>query len=193
MKHNLKQELKGVILMILNSDLILYHPLWEKADNLFCNKDGIGLFARLIDIYIVACSIGIREDKMINNIEEPLESPKSIGRNTYMSMQNNDLNESLTFMLQNALINSNNFDLDIDERLKLAFDPDYNSSKLSAANILNGFANYGIEQIFRNVTSESSLAAIDQMYKYLQSLSGYNYEQLLNNITLELLNESISN
>lgn len=172
--------------MILNSDLILYHPLWEKADDFFCNNDGVGLFRRLIDIYLIACSIGIKEDKSITEIENPLENPKSIGRNTYMSLQNTDLSDCLNSMLQNAIINTKTIDLDMDERLKLAFDPDYNS-KISPSSFLNGFANYGIEQIFKNVTSESSLAAIDQMYKFLESMVDSNYEQLLKNITLEEL------
>ncbi len=171
--------------MILNSDLILYHPLWEKADDIFCNKDAVCLFNRLIDIYLIACSIGIKEDKTVTDIQYPLENPKSIGRNTYMSMQNSDLSDALHIMLQNALLNTKTIDLDLDERLKLAFDPEYNSNKLSAASILNGFANYGIEQIFEHVTSESSLVAIDQMYKYLESMVDSNYEQLLSNITLD--------
>ena len=58
--------------MILNSDLILYHPLWEKADNELCGKDGIGLFNRLIDIYILACAIGVKEDKVVTEYELPL-------------------------------------------------------------------------------------------------------------------------
>ena len=178
--------------MILNSDLILYHPLWEKADVFFCNKDAVCLFNRLIDIYLIACSIGIKEDKTVTEIQYPLENPKSIGRNTYMSMQNSDLSDALYIMLQNALINTKTLDLELDERLKLAFDPEYNTGKLSAASLLNGFANYGIEQIFEHVTSESSLAAIDQMYKYLESMVDSNYEQLLNNITLEELSKLVN-
>ena len=177
--------------MILNSDLILYHPLWEKADNFFCNKDAACLFNRLVDIYLIACAIGIKEDKTITEIQYPLENPKSIGRNTIFSMQNSELSDALGIMLQNALINSQTINLDLDERLKLAFDPEYSISKLSAASFLNGFANYGIEKIFEHVTSEASLTAIDQLYKYLESMVDSNYEQLLQNITLEdLINNS---
>ena len=178
--------------MILNSDLILYHPLWEKADSFLCNKDAACMFNRLIDVYLIACAIGIKEDKVVTEIQYQLENPKSIGRNTYMSLQNTDLSDSLHIMLQNALINSKTLDLDLDERLKLAFDPEY-TTKLSAATFLNGFANYGIEKIFEHVTSESSLAAIDQMYKYLESLCDSNYEQILNNITLEDLKNMAAN
>lgn len=173
--------------MILNSDLILYHPLWEKADEFLCNKDAIGLFRRLVDVYIIACAIGIKEDKTITKIENPMDNPKTIGRNTYMSMTNIDLKDLLDHMLQNALICSQTIDLDIDERLKLAFDPDYTNSKISAAGLLNGFANYGIEQIFSQIDSSSPLVVIDQLYKYFESLTESNYDDILQSITLEEL------
>ena len=49
--------------MILNSDIYLPHPLWEKADNELCNNNELGIFNRLVDVYVVACAIGIKEDK----------------------------------------------------------------------------------------------------------------------------------
>lgn len=125
--------------MILNSDLILFHPLWEKADNELCGKDGIGLFNRLIDVYVLACAIGVKEDKAITEYELPLSNPKSIGRNTYMSPTNVDLSNLLSFMLQNILLNSKTISLEMDERLKLAFDPDYNSNKLRASETIKWF------------------------------------------------------
>ena len=130
--------------MILNSDITLSHPLWERADNELCNNNELGVFNRLVDVYVIACAIGIKEDKTITEIENPVD--KSIGRNTHR--ENSDLRDVLEFMLQNALINSSTLSLDLDERLKLAFDPDYSINKLSAHNFLTGFANYGIERIF---------------------------------------------
>ena len=50
--------------MILNSDLNLSHPLWEQADNELCNNRELGIFNRLVDIYVLACAIGIKEDKL---------------------------------------------------------------------------------------------------------------------------------
>lgn len=176
--------------MILNSDLILYHPLWEKADDILCNRDAVGLFRRLVDVYIIACSIGIKEDRSITKIENPMKTPKSIGRNTYMSMTNTDLKDLLDHMLQNALICSQTLDIAMDERLKLAFDPDYSNNKISAASLLNGFANYGIEQIFAHIDSSSPLVVIDQLYKYFESLTESNYDDILQTITLEKLLEN---
>lgn len=173
--------------MILNSDLILYHPLWEKADNELCGKDGIGLFNRLVDIYILACAIGVKADKIVTEIETPLSTPKSIGRNTYMSPTNVDLSNLLSFMLQNILLNSKTITYDVDERLKLAFDPDYNINKLRASELLNGFANYGIEQIFARIDSISPLVAVEEIHGYFEEKSDTMLDEILATITLDEL------
>ena len=171
--------------MLLNTDIILYHPLWERADAELCSKEGISLFNRLVDVYILACSIGIKEDKMLAVPEDSNSVVKTIGRNTYMSPTNTNLRELLDFMLQNAIINSKTLLFDIDERLKLAFDPDYSISKFSPATFLTGFANYGIDQIFKHIDSQSSLLAVDEIYKYFTSLEESKYEDILKNITLD--------
>ena len=169
--------------MILNSDINLIHPLWERADNELCDNSELGIFNRLVDVYVLACDIGIKEDKTLTEIENPLENTKSIGRNTHR--ENLDLRDMLDFMLQNALINTSTLKFDLDERLKLAFDPDYNVSKLSAANFLTGFANYGIEKIFECIGSKSSLVAVSELYSYFESLAESRYDEILKNITLE--------
>lgn len=169
--------------MILNSDINLIHPLWERADNELCDNSELGIFNRLVDVYVLACAIGIKEDKILTEIENPLENTKSIGRNTHR--ENLDLRDMLDFMLQNALINTSTLKFDLDERLKLAFDPDYNVSKLSAANFLTGFANYGIEKIFECIGSKSSLVAASELYSYFESLAESRYDEILKNITLE--------
>lgn len=177
--------------MILTSDLTLNHPLWEKADDLLCTKDAIGLFDRLVDVYLIACAIGVKEDKCIDNIENPLSNPKTIGRNTIDHQKNSNVRDILDNLLQNILISSNTINFEIDERLKLAFDPDYNSKKITAANLLTGFANYGIEQIFDNIDSNSPLVVIDQLHNYFESLTLSNYDDILNNLTLEELKNSV--
>lgn len=171
--------------MILNSDLNLSHPLWERADNELCNNGHLGIFNRLIDVYVLACAIGIQEDKVITDISPEIAVDKSIGRNTHR--ENLDLRDMLDFMLQNALINSKTIKFDMDERLKLAFNPDHTVPKFSAANFLTGFANYGIEQIFSHIESSSSLVAISELYNYFESISEPQYEDILASITLEEL------
>jgi len=177
--------------MQLSSDLTLYHPFWETADMVLINQHK--LFNRLIDIFLIACAIGVKADKQIANddIQEPLSSPKTIGRNTYQSAINTDLYDSLNFMLENSIITSECLNLDIDERLKLAFNPDYESKKFSPSLFLVSFANYGIVEIFSHInTNLPSLAVADDLYNYLNSLKESEYEKLLEGITLEELIES---
>ena len=128
--------------MQLTGDIELKHPLWQRADDELRSSRQLGIFNRLIDIYVLACAVGIKDDQVIrdNEIVDPLDN-KSIGRNTHLT--NEDIRCLMEFMLQNALIKSQTINLDRDERLKLAFDPDYSINKLTAASFLTGFANYG--------------------------------------------------
>lgn len=166
--------------MQLSSDLEMYHPLWVRADNELCSTSELGIFNRLVDVYVLACAIGIKED-----IEDALSTPKTIGRNTHR--ENLDIRDLLDFMLQNALINTSTLNLDDDERLKLAFNPDYTNKKINPASFLTGFANYGITRIFENIKSNSSLVVESELYRYFESLANAQYEQILQNITLEEL------
>ena len=170
--------------MLLSSDLNLYHPLWAQADDELCSNAGLGIFSRLVDLYVMACAIGIKEDKVIldKDIVEPLSQPKTIGRNTHR--ENLDVRDMLDFMLQNALLNSSTIDFDEDERLKLAFNPDYVNKKINAATFLNGFATYGLQQIYSEVKSRSSLVAISELYNYLEELANDDIDVLIQGITL---------
>ena len=171
--------------MILSSDIDLRHPLWERADNELCSSSELGIFNRLVDVYVLACAIGINEDKVIldSAIDHPLSPSKSIGRNTHR--ENTDIRDLLDFMLQNALLHSKTLNFDEDERLKLAFNPDHINKKIKAAEFLTGFANYGLTQIFENLKSHSSLVAEVELYQYFESLANEKYDDILKTITLE--------
>ena len=173
--------------MLLNSDLTMYYPLWERADSELCSNNELGIFNRLVDVFVLACAIGIKEDKAITEVEEPLTSPKTIGRNTHR--ENLDIRDMLDFMLQNALIHSKTISLEMDERLKLAFNPDYTINKLSAANFLTGFANYGLTKIFDGFASKTSLVAVEELYSFFEGLAESQYDDILKNITLEIVEE----
>ena len=88
-------------------------------------------------------------------------------------------------MLQNALLNTATLNIDEDERLKLAFNPDYVNKKINAANFLTGFANYGITKIYENIKSNSSLIVESELYGYFEEMANVQYEYILKNITLE--------
>lgn len=174
--------------MILSSDLEMRHPLWERADNELCSSNELGIFNRLVDVYVLACAIGIKEDKVIldSDIDNPLTTPKSIGRNTHR--ENTDIRDLLDFMLQNALLHSKSINLDDDERLKLAFNPDYTNKKIRAAEFLTGFANYGIVQIFNHMASHSPFVAEAELYEYFESIADEKYDAIIKTITLEDIN-----
>jgi hypothetical protein len=171
--------------MILTPDIELRHPLWKRADDELCSKGELGIFNRLVDVYILACAIGIKEDKIISDkdILNPLNPVKSIGRNTHRG--NEDVRDLLDFMLQNILLNSKILNLDEDERIKLAFNSNYVNKNIKAAELLTGFANYGITQIFDHITSTSALVAEAELYTYFEALSNARYDELLKTITLE--------
>lgn len=174
--------------MQLSSDLIMNHPLWEKAEEVLIKRTKI--FNRVIDIFIIACSIGIKEDKQIPNedIDEDVKQTKTIGRNTYLAIGNSDLSDILNHLLQNAIISSNNLPFDINERLKLAFNPDYDNPKFSPANFLVSFANYGITKLFENIKEDlPDMSISDDIYSYLNTLCDSRYEELISGITLEEL------
>ena len=63
------------------------------------------------------------------------------------------------------VIHSKTINLDDDERLRLAFNPDYVNKKIRAAEFLTNFANYGITQIFGNLGSNASIVAEAELYK----------------------------
>ena len=171
--------------MTLTSDIILSYPLWDKADTELCSQSGkYGFFSRLVDLFIVACSIGIREDKTITDFE-PIDPPKSIGRTTYTSSINQDLSELLGFMLQNAILNSKTINYGEDERLKLAFDPEYENKSFSPANFLIGFANYGLKDIYDHIESEVDSIALDELNEYFMSMTKPDYSDAIDLLSLD--------
>ncbi len=169
--------------MILNSDIHLHHPLWERAEAELCRKDALGIFNRLVDVYILACAIGISEDKIVVDTEELQEQYKTIGRNTHR--ENADVRDVIEFMLQNAIINTQTIALDEDERIRLAFDPDYNVKSITPQYFLTGFANYGIEKIFEHIDTKSSLVAISELYAYMETLNRPVYDDILATIVFD--------
>ena len=171
--------------MTLTSDIILTYPLWDKADTELCSQNGkYDFFSRLVDLFIVACAIGIRADKTITDYE-PLDPPKSIGRTTYLSSINQDLSEILGFMLQNAILHSSTIDCDEEERLKLAFDPEYDNKMFSSAAFLTGFANYGLEEIYNHINSEVDTIAIDELNEFFMSMTKPDYSDAVELLTLD--------
>ena len=132
--------------MTINGDIILKNTVWKDGVSKFVDEKS--LFRRNVDLFIVACSIGIYYDKREeNDMNDDDQHILSIGRNTYM-VKNEDLNYILNFLFQNAILNTKTIDINPDVRLNIAFDPDYDfkigKQKFNPASFLVEFASYGM-------------------------------------------------
>ena len=165
--------------MELRVDIELKHPVWKEISQLVSSPESkIGCFNRLVDLYIVACTIGIYYDSTIENNGE-LEN--TIGRNTYQS--NYDVSEILDFLFQNAILTTSTIKYDVDTKLRIAFDPDYTLKDFSPIQFLTRFANYGATKIL-DLVSNTDTGTISSILNFLDDLISDDYEELLSTISL---------
>ena len=150
--------------MEFKTDIFLKHSCWEKAEFI---KNQLGFFNRMIYIFIVAASIGIAKDQTVEN--ENVDE-KTIGRNTLQI--NQDINSLITFLYQNAMLNSKKIDLPMNERKKIAFNHDNVDSKYNPSIFLVGYANYGMIQLANCITDhdiESIQNIVDLIKTYKEN------------------------
>lgn len=160
-------------------DIYLKHNIWLKAFEL---RDELVIFKRVVDVFIVALSIGVADDEIVE-IEE-FENPKSIGRNTLNS--NDDVKHLLTFLYQNAILSTKHISLDKDERKKIAFNHDNIDLKYVPSNFLLPYANYGMTKIAECMTDhdiETIHNIVDLIKKYKEK--AFIDEEELNSIDFE--------
>lgn len=171
--------------MEIRGDLQLKYSSWEKARALtnFDNFATIGLFDRLIDLFIVACAIGILYDEWKSNDLE--KEVQTINRNTYGSIQNEDVYRILNFMFKNAILTTKKVPFDNETRLKIAFDSSYTEEKFSPTNFLVEFANYGIDIILEECTNHD-IETISKLKERLAGMVNPDYEKILNDISKEM-------
>lgn len=176
--------------MKLTRDIFLKNELWDNADELFINDS---LFTRKIDYFILAASIGIREDKVLDNNKGSNDTGTSIGRNT-LDSNRNDVSEYIYFLFQNAILNTKHTSLSNEIRLKLAFDPDFPDEKqkkefqinFSIETFLVPFANYGLKKMIE-VFPNSELSSIDKLQKLIEEGIEKDYSDLANELDEEIL------
>lgn len=154
--------------MKFSTDIILKRKCWSKMETLLEQK----IFSRQVDIFILACSIGICEDKFLSDDpEDNMFEEKSIGRNTLNN--NDDLNELLVYLYQNAVLNTKNIDLSVDERKQAAFDLDseIKVADMSCQVLLTRFADYGMSILAEKVTDHpiETLDAIIELMDYYKN------------------------
>lgn len=162
--------------MLFSSDMFLSHTIWDERNKVLSEKNsnnekGLQLFTRLVDLFIVACSIGICEDKVL---KDNCSQITSIGRNTLQT--NSDINVIMEFMFQNAILNTKTIDLDLETRKRYAFGDAKVTGEFSPVNFLPQFANYGMTVLMKCVTENDVETAdniknlIDEYMVYTQDL-----------------------
>ena len=171
--------------MNLSGDIILRNNLWNDAEEKLCNNL---IFERMVDLFVVCCSIGIKDDKILDNDITDDDKPKSIGRNTYL-VKNEDLTNILTFLFQNAVLNSKHLDFDNETRLRLAFDPDFPDSKskiqFSPTNFLVKFASYGLNKILE-AQNVNDLTFISNIKNCIDEYMENDYSDIIAEIDKEI-------
>lgn len=152
--------------MQVKTDIELYHHNWEKLEDLVGSSSKIGLFKRNADVFILACSIGVSEDSILEvDKEQSLEKPKNIPRNVIS--QNQDVYDAIEFLLQNAIINSKHIDYNDEERMKIAFDDEHVSETFKQWEFLIKFANYGMIRLLEKI-EEHDLTSITNIIEFIE-------------------------
>ena len=171
--------------MTLSGDIILRNSLWNDAEDKLCHNF---IFERMVDLFIVACSIGVKEDKILENDIFDDDKPKSIGRNTYL-IKNEDLTTIITFLYQNAVLNSKLIDFDNETRLRLAFDPDFPDAgskiQFSPTAFLVKFASYGLSKIYE-MQNTSDITFIADLKEMLDSMLLKDYDAFIEELENEI-------
>lgn len=173
--------------MLISGDILLRHSLWNEAEEKLC--DGF-IFSRLVDLFIVACCIGIKDDEIIENDLTDDDRIKSIGRTTYL-VKNEDVNAIFYFMFQNAILNTKHVNFDNDTRMRIAFDPDFPDEKtkinLSPTGLLVKFANYGLKQLF-DLFNQNEQIYIENIKELLDSKITPDFSDIIGDIEKEMEN-----
>ena len=160
--------------MILNSNFSLKHSIWNELQDLYPVQNGpkpkIALFPRLIDLFILACAIGMKNETRVPN--DVSEEVTGVNSKTYNDPANDDLKKMLDFLLKIMILTLNVPELekyDRAEKEKLAFAADYNIDKFNAANILCEYANFGAIKISELITSQDT-ETISNILDYIDEL-----------------------
>ena len=157
-------------------DIPLKHNIWQKMTVL---RDDYKIFNRNADIFILALSIGIADDEIVD-CEEVIGEGKSIPRTV---MANYDINHHLTFLYQNAILSSKHVSLDIEERKKVAFGQENIDSKYSPSNFLIKYANYGMIKISECITNHD----IETIHNLVLLIKNYKDKSSIMDVDLEVL------
>jgi len=154
--------------MKITSDLFLRGDVWLKLREVLIDKHQI--FARVVDYFVVACSIGVAADAWT---ESDGDLSNTIARDTYQV--NYDISDIFDFMFKNAILTSKLIDYPIDIRLKMAFDDEFKDDAFSTSLFIVKFANYGAQKILE-ICSEHDIETADNFIELVNDYIADNYK-----------------
>lgn len=165
--------------MLLNSNFVLKHSAWLKMRELYPaqgeTKPKIALFPRLIDLFIVACTIGMRNSERVpNDMSDDVAA--EINSKTYNDPVNDDIKRTLDYLLKILILTMDIPELDKYDRStkeKLAFAADFNVEKFNAASILCEYANAGVLKIAELITDQDT-ETLNNIVSYITDLKNSN-------------------
>ncbi len=159
--------------MDLKSNILCKHSSWKVG--LEKLKSELEIFERNVDLYVVACAIGIYEDK---TLESDLEGDPIFEIHRSTIMNDIELDRIFDFLFQNAILNTKTFNYDSETRKKIAFDYANTKVDLNQTIFLTKFANYGMSILAEKVGNhdiETFSNIIDMINEY-QNYFGLNEE-----------------
>ena len=170
--------------MELSGDILLKNELWNQVEEKKLLGDGC-FFSYLYELFVVACSIGIREDKILENDLNDDSPCRSIARTVY-GIKNDNLKNMLYYLFQNAVLNTKLLNYDDDTRMRIAFDPDFyvkDDKQISSATaFLVKFSNYGLEKLFEAYDDNPMLYAENMKELFGEVYSTGDFSNLMNEL-----------
>lgn len=161
--------------MILNSNFVLKHTAWTKLKDLYPVQGSITapkilIFKRLIDLFIVCLTIGVKIGERVPN--DSVDEIASINSKTYNDPINDDLKKTLDFILKIIILTSDLKELEKltqEQKEELAFSADYALENFNAANVMCEFANAGAIKISELIT-DNDITTIFELLEYIKEL-----------------------
>ena len=96
-----------------------------------------------------------------------------------------DRYEIFNSMFRNAILTSKKIQISTEERMKIAFDSDFEAKDLSVTSFLIKFANYGAMKMIE-VCSDHDLQTADKLIDMISEYSENNYKDLMNEFNTEI-------
>lgn len=133
---------------------------------IFENLKNNNVFMRNIDLLIFAMAIGINKNKLIEpQGEDQIEIASA-------TLTNYEVMDSINFLFETAILSceAEGLKLNEDQRMKLAFDPEFELKGFDKMTYLLGFATYGLEVIEKEIYSISAEEVIENIFDFSKNM-----------------------